>query len=287
MGVVYSVAEIERGYIPKEDAHLRAAELVIDLVGGLQETRLTVVHGSVPDGRFNVRSDLDVLVTYTTDEPSSEPAVVRKLNSALDEIGDDTHVKIEANIWPADEDLLARRERMYDLLFSRHLAESMRSPVWAIGEIDPTIEKIAEASYEEGILRGVVLNYTTYKHAGFTKAPRAYAENDKVLSVFQRALELPKSLDRKVGQFLGIDVSSESEALTRAGMNDETISAMELLRRLDAEYTDIVSHFQQNPGPLDKHESAYCTNWLAAAYPKAVDSGLIASSGFSNFVSSQ
>lgn len=287
MGVVYSGAELAHGLIPGNGDHLKAAEAVMSLVGSLGETQLTVVHGSVPEGRFNVRSDLDVLVTYETSTPAHEPAVVRKVNSVLDQIGATTHVKIEANIWPADEDISARRERMYDLLFSRHLAASILNPVWAVGEADPAIKKIADASYEEGILRGVVLNYTTYKHAGFTKAPREYAETEKVLSAFQRALELPKSLNRKIGQFFGTDVKPTHDLLVKLGMNDETIKSMELLRQMDCMYTDLVLPFQQNPELPAKDEVDECTSWLASAYPQAIDNGLIISSGFSNFISKQ
>jgi hypothetical protein len=257
----------------------------MSLVGELDETRLTVVHGSVPDGRFNVRSDLDVLVTYTLEMPAEEPVVVRKINAVLDDIGTETHVKIEANVWPADEHVAARKERMYDLLFSRHLAASIANPDWAVGETDPTIQQVAESSYEKGILRGVVLNYTTYKHAGFAKAPSQYAETDKVLSAFQRALELPKSLNRKMAQFFGTDSTLSHDELVSLGMNDETVEAMRLLLELDRTYTDLVLPFQCATESMSAEELSAYTDWLASAYPKAIDNGLVVSSGFSNFIS--
>lgn len=284
MGVVYSGAELLQGSIPGPDDHLKAAHAVLSEVSALDETQLTVVHGSVPDGRFNVRSDLDVLVTYKADTPATEPSVVRAVNNRLDRISADTHVKIEANIWPSDEGAAARRERMYDLLFSRHLAKSIVNPDWAIGEPEETIQEIAEASYEDGILRAVILNYTTYKHAGFAKAPSVYSESDRVLAAFQRALELPKSLDRKVGQFLGTDIRS-ANALSDLGMHDDTVEAMETLRRLDHAYTDALVPFQTKADLPTAEEVADYSGWLADSYASAIDNGLIAASGFSHFAS--
>ncbi|MDO8336187.1 MAG: hypothetical protein Q7T74_05420 [Candidatus Saccharibacteria bacterium] len=285
MGVVYSGAELEQGFVPNTDDHLRAARSALDLVSGLEDTQLTVVHGSVPEGRFNVRSDLDLLVTYRTVTPTNEPVVVREINSILDQISHDTHVKIEANIWPVEESVAARRERMYDLLFSRHLASSMLEPEWVIGEVDPTITEIARASYDTDILRRVILNYTTYKHAGFTKSPSTFSETDRVLSAFQRALELPKSLERKMGQFLGAPTHGIRETLVGLGMNNETLDAIETLRCLDCEYTGLLLPFQQNAGLPDKDEVTKYRDRLTAAYPLAIDNGLVASSGFSNFIS--
>ena len=286
MGVVYATSDFERGHIPRDGDHLRAATAVLELVGALEETELTVVHGSVRDGRSTVRSDLDVLVTYQPDSPAKEPSLVRKINGILDEIGTDTHVKIEANLWPADESVAARRERMYDLLFSRHLAVNMQDPQWVIGTPDQGIVDIAAASHDASALRGVVLNYTTYKHSGFTKAPREYTETDRALAALQRALELPKSLDRKVSQLLGEEESFDGEALIGMGMKHHTMAALLMLRHMDGDYTGLLTMALREFGqgvPTEEMTQEHRA-WLATYYPVAIDSGLVASSGFSRFV---
>lgn len=224
-----------------------------------------------------------MLVTYDSSDLAKEPEIVRAINEALDEIGEATHVKIEANIWPANEAEAARRERMYDLLFSRHLARSITDAEWTIGDPDEAILAIAEDSYgNEEALRRVILNYTTYKHAGFTKAPRVFSQTDKALSALQRAFEFPKSTGRKVNQYLGIDRELTPEenwqALVESGLRDETRQALTLLHNLDGQYTRYLTKLVR--GEVSDLDAERYRQWLTDVYPQAIDLGIIAASGF-------
>lgn len=290
MGVVYSGAELWGCKLPAEGAHMEAAACVVEEVGGMEEAVLTVVHGSVVNGTSNVRSDLDVLVTYDSSVLMEEPKIVRSINRALGRIGRETNVKIEANIWPADEALEARKERMYDLLFSWHLARSMKHPDWAVGDPDEKILEIADHSLDdEGALRRVILNYTTYKHSGFAKAPTYFDESDKALAALQRAFELPKALGRKIRQMEGDDAEASAdenlEALESSGLKGKTRYALERLSELDAAYTGNLEELWEfyQGGPDECTFKSY-KDELTRVYPVAIDLGIVAASGFTNYI---
>lgn len=292
MGVIYSSHEVAHGNIPTEGAHLSAAETVRNDVCELEEVSLTVIHGSVPEYRSNIRSDLDVLVTYDVENPADEPLVVRKINGVLDMVSRSSRVHIEANVWPAGEAVAARRERMYDLLFSRHLARAAQDETWARGNVDPTLLEVADSSYgDDEMLRRIVLNYTTYKHAGFVKAPAVFAEDDKVFSAMQRALEFPKSAGRKVEQLLGLsrDATSEEnwQTMVESGMSGYAMEAMMALHCIDQEYTGIVENVQPGRRMFGERELASYTQWLRRNYAPVIDLGIVAASGFTNFIAEE
>jgi hypothetical protein len=155
---------------------------------------------------------------------------------------------------------------------------------WAVGEPDPSIQAIADSSHDPAVLRGVILNYTTYKHSGFTKAPAEYGESDKALAAFQRALELPKSLDRKVRQYLE-ESPDETAIVSDESIGKDAARAMALIRPIDADYTDIVNALHGMAGDLSEAEMRGYDEWLAAHYPVVIDSGIIATSGFGKFIS--
>ncbi len=290
MGVIYTSSELAGSEVPEAEAHKQAAIDVLDHVGGLDNSVLTMIHGSVPEGRSNVRSDLDVLVTYVFDRAEDEPHVTDKIKEALDDIGADTGVKIEANLWPADEPASARQERMYDLLFSHHLARSMANEEWRVGEVDGPIMDIASVPLDTEAVRRVALNYTTYKHSGFTKAPRIFNENDtSAISALQRAFEFPKAAGRKVGQLVGtiqqVTVDDYRKVLRTADGQEGLLDTLEQLRGIDVAYTELLEHLHSGATDISSDDIAEYGAWLQDRYPKALHLGMIAASGLSEFVS--
>jgi predicted nucleotidyltransferase len=290
MGVVYSSEELLAGRVPYEGAHDKAARDVIDQLSVMDDTVLTVVHGSVVNGTSNKRSDLDILVTYDSSVLEDEPRIVRAINGVLDDVGDETYVKLEANIWPAHEAVEARTERMYDLLFSRHLARSMMNQDWAVGTPDGAVLDIAERSFESGqAIRKAILGYTTYKQQGYTKAPRKFSESEKALAALQRAFEFPKSMGRKVRQLQGHEsVSSPQEnweALESSGLLGGARRAATRLHELDLEYTAWVEELcGMGGGCIQDRDIQHYREWLNRNYPVAIDLGIVAASGFTNYI---
>lgn len=288
MGVVYSSAEVLKPNFPRPGDHDTAARLVLERVGGLDTTVLTMVHGSVPEGRANLRSDLDVLVTYRPGAIEDEPLVVDGVKQILDDIGDKTGVKVEANIWPVGEHPDARRERMYDILFSHHLALSMGVSDWCVGDPDQAVIDLASLPLSPEAVRRVALNYTTYKHAGFTGAPRVFNDREKsVLSIFQRALEFPKAAGRKVGQLISLDGGGQPndylEALRSAEHGEMVAGHLDNLRQIDLEYTALLESFQGRTDISNSEIDDYA-RWLSDRYSTALGIGIIAATSFTKFI---
>jgi|GEM_PF-4779597 len=289
MGVIYSSREVAHGAVPADGAHERAAELVIDRIPRLEQTQLTIVYGSVVDSdkKATPRSDLDVLVTYSFD--SDEYVALNGIKTVLDDIRDKTHVKIEPNIWPSDEHVSSRIERMHDRLFSQYLAEAMVKPDWIVGEIDQKIIDITNMELDSEALQKVVLGYLVYKHSQITRAPREYTESDQnSLTAMQRVLELPKSFTRKANQLtdLGADIDANSGNLFDRA-DDETIAAIQGLNIIDKDYTQYIIEILSEINSLTPNDIQEYHDWLSDRYTKALSLGATATTGFSRLITEQ
>ena len=289
MGVIYTSSEVSQALVPTDGAHIDAAQRVIESVPGLDGSVLTVVHGSVPDGRANIRSDLDVLITYRYEDPNAEPLIVDRIKATLDRIAADTNVKIEPNIWPADEPTVARRERMYDLLFAHHLSEAMHHPVWSVGDPDAKLTEITAMTLDEASIRKIMFNYLTYKHSGITKAPREFDDtNNSALLGFQRVLEFPKAFGRKAMQLTSSLYPDAADnypsAFDHPDVSEELSKVIVELRKTDAEYTKLLVSMSDNFGNLRGKEVSDYNKWLGDRYPKVLGLGMVATSGFTQFL---
>ncbi|NTW62210.1 hypothetical protein HGB25_02265 [Candidatus Saccharibacteria bacterium] len=282
MGVIYSSAELSRGHIPSECGHIEAAQSLVSEVPRLGGVVLTIVHGSVSEGRFNMRSDLDVAVTYIAETPADEYEVVDGIKAVLDRTEQKTHVKVESNIWPTDEPIAARSERMYDRLFANHLADSMLDANWSIGLSDSMISKISAMPVN---IDKVMYNYLTYKHGGVTKAPRYFNSADSRSTLaMQRILELPKALGRKVAQSGG-DLHPECTdgfqgALESVDMSDTFRDSVQTLRTIDGDYSGLLKDYVSLGPTISCAEVSEYEAWLADRYRVALAAGVVAVSSF-------
>lgn len=289
MGVIYSGAELAAGHIPITGDHERAALAVIERIPKLAGTVLTMVHGSVPKGHSNCRSDLDVLVTYSFDDAVAEPMVIDDIKMFLDEISEETAVKVEANIWPVSEPVAARAERMYDLLFSHHLAKSMENDTWVVGDPDEQIRAIAGLPLDHERMKRLMFNYMTYKHAGFTKAPRDFEEGGKpAMAALQRALEFPKAAGRKVAQLtrtvLEVPVDNYQAVLSEAEVSPDLLRVIESLRTIDRTYSSILEDYSNRDSILTRADIEEYTSWIEGNYPLALSLGIVAATGFTHYI---
>lgn len=286
MGVIYSTQEVARNETPKIGNHLRAAHLVTQRIPRLAGIALTIVHGSVAEERFSDRSDLDVVITYEVDHPTQEIVVVNDIKSTLDEINKETHVKIEPNIWPADEPLGARTERMYDRLFANHLAESMINAQWSIGKSDSMISRISAMPVD---IHKILNNYLTYKHNGVTKAPINFDSRDPFsLLAMQRILELPKALGRKVAQSHGIlhpeATGDFKDILDNADISDHFHESIIGLREIDQGYSTLLKDYLSRNGSFSEGDLSEYESWLFENYSKSLSLGIVAVSSFTRFL---
>ena len=293
MGVVYSGEDLRNGSIPQDGAHIHAAQLVLDRVGSLEWVPMVLVHGSVPEGRSNRRSDLDVLVTVGYGDTLTHfPHSVSKVRQALEEIQDATKVHIEANIWPENEPVLARRQRMYDMLYSWHLRDSFRDARGLRGEPDQLTLIVANSlpSNDTDAIRDVAQNYVIYKQGGFTNAPLSYADGEpRSLAALQRGLELPKAIGRKLAQLIasceGREVSGNNFVFDASLLDEPTQTALMATAEIDKSYSELLeSYYGSGLENLSDRDIAEYVAWIESIYGKVIANGLVATAGLSRFI---
>ena len=138
-------------------------------------------------------------------------------------------------------------------------------------------------------VRSVAYNYTTYKHSGLAKAPRQYNEtNPSAIISMQRALELPKAAGRKVGQLLtithGIRVNNYIDALKKTDAEPILIESLDELQRLDNNYTNLIASLVAKKDFVSVDELRNYNEWLTTLYPKIINLGILATSGFIRYI---
>ncbi len=290
MGVIYSGIELEQGAIPRDGAHVEAADMVLAKLSDIEWVTTALVHGSVIDGKSNRRSDLDVLAVYDFDNLSQIPKSIGIVKKELDEVGKRTAVKIEANIWPLREPLGARKQRMYDMLFSWHLRHAMIDGKGLVGEADKLTLEVADMlpAGDVEAIRDVALNYTVYKQGGFTGAPSRYIDGDpRALSAMQRGLELPKAVGRKVAQLVaaceGREVAGNDFNYDNDLLDGTTRIALARLGLLNADYTEYLEEMYAKDSPRQVEVKSY-VRWLDSTYNIVMSNGILATVGLSQFI---
>lgn len=284
MGVVYSSKEVASGAIPQNGAHLEAAQKIINEVPEIEGVASTTVYGSVvdEDKHSSVRSDLDCLV-----DADELYKTLSQIRNVIEKTEQETHVKVEPNIWIANESFEARTQRMHDRLFSVYLANAIQHPKWSVGHPDEKIIQIAASIPSGEQLRNVVLSYLTYKHKGITTAPLHFDDSDKAVKSLQRVLELPKALGRKVGQLCVLSEGEEQDLFDHITGRKDLLHNLTELAAIDKEYTGYVSHLAVQLNELQPQDIEEYRRWLADRYKKAMPLGLMAIRGFTEVIDSE
>lgn len=216
MGKVFTPEEIQAEAIPVEGAHLAAADIIIDQLFygeafdqfknypneyiGFTGINAGLIHGSVTHGTENVRSDLDVLLIHMADvERFDTLGVVRDV---FGRITSNLHVPVEANIIELT-DAHDRRHRI-DPLFLRYLEHAQGDERFSVNfpVNDLGIGFMNHRETPQSLLR-VVQRYTGAKTTSFAGALTQETPTDE--HRYQRALELPKNLGRKVISMTNLD----------------------------------------------------------------------------------
>lgn len=289
MGVVYSSKEVASGAIPQDGAHLEFAELIIAEAPQIKGIEYTTIYGSSvdPDKEPGHRGDGDCKFIYRVDTPESEYDTLSRLRELIERTERETHVKLEPNIWVANESVDARASRLSDRLFSRYLVNAMRNPRWNVGGVDPALVEIAEQPLDNEQLRNTVLQYLAYKHKGITIAPLDFDDSDKAVKSLQRALELPKALGRKVGQLCVLSGDEEQDLLGHIESQDSLVYNLTRLGAIDKEYTEYVKELALQLHELRPEDIEEYRCWLADRYKKVMPLGLMAIRGFTEMIDSE
>jgi predicted nucleotidyltransferase len=214
MGKVFSPEQIKSGDIPEDGAHEKAGRYVLEslfdppgLWVPINETRRQLnydvmqrvsginagmVYGSTALGSANVRSDLDVLVTYYTNHPQ----VLTTMREVFEETQKRFKVPVEHHIVPVVS-LLSPLEHTIDPLFAKHLFEiqAQDEPRWSYNW--PVDGLRWGDAVDEQQVRALAIRYCSAKRRQLVNGTVDYRGNPNY-AVMQRALELPAAIGRKV-----------------------------------------------------------------------------------------
>lgn len=188
MGVVYSPEQLRR--LPRPGDHITAAEdirAILDSHLPDSDGVGYVIHGSVPEGRSSIRSDLDVLIVAGGWAIERSGQTIGKM---IGEVMGDCGVPIELKV--ADSQMISDGSYQMDTLFATHIVGSLK-PEWSRGITPELFVRYLGASQED-IYRQCV-EYGRAKMGKFGSAILAGGCPD--LRVYQRALELPTAILRK------------------------------------------------------------------------------------------
>lgn len=188
MGKVYTAEQIKAGRTPRLPvAHRLAAQEIMHIAQ--QSHRLRVmIHGSVAESRFSPTSDVDILAIYP--DKFGTAALIRVLQAFGDAAGRfGLRDAIELAAWP--ESQADRGLHEVDDPYAEHLIRSVDESPYVHGTFDGLL-RTSQSEHGQYI---DALKYAARKAVRFAKAiPRQSFNAD----VMQRALELPKALERKL-----------------------------------------------------------------------------------------
>lgn len=211
MGVVLNPEVVRAGHFPAVGAHAVAAEEVMARCLLLQREVMTgfgrpaiehVIHGSVPEGRFNVTSDIDlcVLLTDNLKEPEYK-RVISGVGSIGREILGVYHIVLEAKLVPMSSLGLGRED---DPLFFHYLSKLVDpenenyKPEWTSYGMEPGLFNPYDREPSRREAEDGLIDYLAAKLQSFVQPPCDASEAEKRV---QRAHELPGRSIAKLKQY--------------------------------------------------------------------------------------
>lgn len=242
MGKVYSPEEIKDGHIPEIGAHENAARFLLDELFVHEKATLTteeenqfsplgynnyfsipagMVYGSVALGIANRRSDIDLLLHYHDNYATDAFQIMGKLIGFTEA---KFHTPIELNALPVSS-LASPLEHTIDPLFAQHLyaVELQRDPQWSYGWPARTLHwSMVGLSDRDGV-RSIATRYCGGKARQFTRALTDGNNEPIDYKNFQRALELPSAIGRKVL------AATHTEALPDSVISGDRNTSMQML----------------------------------------------------------
>jgi len=272
MGVIFTAEAIAKGDIPLPGAHELAGRFILGQLFkpeydsepeksdgpyiGKKGVESALIYGSTALGTADLRSDVDVLVNYS-DECTQQALSLIRTTFYMAETR--FKVPVEAQVLPTGA-LADPLKHSIDPLFAVHLSQVQQqdeprwSYNWPLDEMPRSNGYIFEK--DSARIRAIAVRYASGKSRQFTRAIVGY-RGELDLQVFQRSLELPSAIGRKVlvatieigevelpetgdKQAMHISTLNRLEQLTQ---NDDkqVVSDQRSLIELDGEYSHILT----------------------------------------------
>jgi nucleotidyltransferase-like protein len=296
MGKVYTVEQIGNHQIPSAGAHELAGQFILDELTGINlgergegqlftypdnGVKSAMVYGSTAYGTAGIRSDLDVLVVVNPERAIEASEAVA---TTFAEAKARYKVSIEHN--PSEDGMIYfNQEHGFDPLFVSHLLEirDLYGDRWCRNNPTAGFERVAEQANDPWIVNAVAYGYVSGRRNVFLKA----MTDAKIFSeaidydAFQRALELPSAIGRKVVAATAeegdepLDLSSRPSMQQRARTallcelderDDELFARYDHLYGLDHEYSLLLADAIAGDISFADYQQ-----WVAGHYKEAVE----------------
>ena len=257
MGVVYSQETINQGRVPTRGQLTDAANNIVESLSAMHAEGLVdhaMVHGSVPEGRHNMRSDLDAYIVHK--DIASASNSIRVLREIASKEAD---VVLEPVTVPSSFTATTTNTMMYDPLFIYHLKEDFEKADtgWVAGGPDKRVTDRGPLVLDRQEIGEIMSAYVGYKLNGFFKLipDIEYNDTEAQRSGLQRALEFPKSMFRKLQQAEQVNPSELTDAsqlgfvefleqMTDKGMiTQNSARLLQTISSVDSAYSQILEEF--------------------------------------------
>ena len=302
MGKVLSPDYLASHRLPEKGAHFAAAQFIISTFETHPELRHVVqsmVYGTTAVGRADVRSDVDIFTTYYALTEEKQELVKAIIETVYRQAQEKYDVFVEARTM-SEQDLFeyefenggegSTGPYPVDPMYAMHLVQVQKSGLgvsW--GNPASVFEGMAfdperASSPEQKVSIGWhAVRYAEGKLSYFSELSDRADDSDVDYDAYQRLLELPKAMGRKVVTALrelldtldvGGDVTDkkvmQAALATAAIRSGEQLlpAAQSRLVLLDQAYTDILNRYVAGKITLAEYEK-----WLVGHYSGAIQDG--------------
>jgi predicted nucleotidyltransferase len=287
MGKIFTPEQVANNQIPEPGAHEAAGRFILDEFfiqdrveewHEFQHIDAAMVYGSTALGTAGLRSDVDVLAVY---HPSREASAPHFINRVIREAEDKFNVPVELSFRAGSFDT---SPTTIDALFIQHLQQiqDQDEPRWSHNWPVEGLYWQHPLIFTPEEVRGIAVKYIGAKANQFAKSIIEYRGSVDMRS-FQRALELPKSIGRKVMAATSA-AEGETQAMTSTGVMQHRLEVLHRnsrylsldkhgnpshqysLIQLDREYDQLLSSTIEESTSLGEY-----SKWIEANYPMACE----------------
>lgn len=268
MAKVFTPEQVLHDKIPDPSRFETAAGVLLDYFDEsyfLQdEFKGALVFGSTTTGQANIRSDLDILISYKAEDSW----FIGHMGLILKHLDKEFNIPVEPILY--NRHRLTSGEHTIDPIFSNHL-QSIDASKWGIRK-----NPAKNISLKEEPWTDVFDRYSLHKESKFKKALLAI-DSEVDYKVLQRAYEIPSALGRKAlalletgDESICIDPHSASKQQIIKAIGSlaspRTLSALERVTAANNEYDQLL---ERTIGGSETRVSTYA-GWLRHSYAQTI-----------------
>lgn len=229
MGQIFTWKDIKRSRVPKIDSFYVVAEMMKETLNKETSIVSALLFGSVVRGDFNIRSDIDCVVIYETENENDAVDTMHRIDIAA------KRLFVPINFTPCDTVLAKTRLHRLGSSFLTHLEASMKQGGLIKGNLFELLASTISAREE----------IESYIAAKMFSIVESYAElkslaQERYVSFLKKAYESPTHVARKMlmnnGKLRG-DSKKEVQSQYRKVISNDLAAKFDYLLNCDWQYT--------------------------------------------------